>query len=109
MQPQYELAAQIPITIKNVTSTSLKDGLSISITLSATGQVVQHVNLDEIRALVAGKPVDQAESEIKGGETGLLPVAKVSTIVSPSFLHLMPFRTEHIRVIIQPMQSISNG
>ena len=104
MQQPYELAMQIPIMLgKNVTSTPSKDGLSISITLSAKGQIVQHVNLDDIRALVAGKTEDQAKSEIQGGETGLHPVETVSTVVSPSFLHLMPFRTEHIRIIIQPM------
>jgi len=104
MQQPYELAMQIPIMLgKNVTSTPSKDGLSISITLSAKGQIVQHVNLDDIRALVAGKTEDQAKSEIQGGETGLHPVVTVSTVVSPSFLHLMPFRTEHIRIIIQPM------
>ena len=104
----YMLATQLPIILSKPVSKPSKDGTSISIALSAKGQRVPKINTDDIRSLVVGKTKDQATSDIND-YTAKLGVQGVNIVVTPSFLNLMPFRSEHINIVIQPGQPPSKG
>ncbi len=98
----YILATQLPIKPQNVVVTPAKDGSSILIKLSATGRLIPRVNTQDVSAYLSGKTVDQAKSDIDSGSAGLRVVEDVKIEVSPAFLSIMPFRPEHIHVIILP-------
>ncbi|GAC1567142.1 MAG: hypothetical protein NVS3B14_12260 [Ktedonobacteraceae bacterium] len=102
MRPAFVLAMQQPITLNKVTSTASNNGSSISIDLSATGRIMPQVNTQVISAYISGKTVDQAKSDIASGNAGPGGVEDIKIEVSPSFLSIMPFRSDHIHIIVLP-------
>jgi len=102
LRPAYVLATQLPITLVKETSTSAQDGSSISIDLSATGQIMPQIDARGVSASISGKTVDQAKSDIASGNAGPLGVESITIDVSPSFLSIMPFRPERISIIEMP-------
>lgn len=109
--PPYVLATQLPVTVKVKSSTLSKDGTTLTITVDATGDIIQQVSTQEISKQVAGKSVDQAKSFIRGGQAGIKGVVDTPISIFPPFLGFMPFRPEQIHIIVQPgpAQSTPNG
>ena len=105
----YILATQVPISISNVSSTASKDGTSITITLSASGLAMLRVATQELSVNLAGKTVDQAKSAIASGDAGPRGVEDIKIEPSPSFLGIMPFRSEHIHIIVLPGTQLPKG
>ena len=111
MKPANVLLAGQPVTLSKVKSSASKDGSTLAITLNATGQTIQRVSTDDIRNALAGRSIDQAKSDITGGLAGLHGVLHTNITVSPSFLTVLPFRAEHITVILKPVSTsgVPNG
>jgi Baseplate J-like protein len=101
MSPAYALVAGQPVTFSKLKSTASKDGSTISISLSVTGQIMQHVSVDGIRNTLAGKTIGQARSDITNGVGGLHGVLNTTIVVSPGFLTILPFRADHIIIILK--------
>ncbi|HJT57698.1 MAG TPA: baseplate J/gp47 family protein [Ktedonobacteraceae bacterium] len=111
MKPANVLVAGQPVTLSKVKSTASKDGSTLAITLDATGQTIQRVSTDDLRNALAGRSIDQAKSDITGGLAGLRGVLHTNITVSPGFLTILPFRAEHITVILKPVPTsgVPNG
>lgn len=105
----YVLATQVPISISNVSSTASKDGTSISVTLSASGLAMLQVDTQELSVFLAGKTEEQAKSAIGSGDAGPRGVEVVHIDVSPAFLGIMPFRSEHIHITVSPGTQLPKG
>jgi len=92
-------------------STPSQDGKSLSVTVNATGHVVQQVPAQQISQQLAGKSVDQAQSFITSGQAGIKQVNTAPIVLFPPFLGFMPFRPEQIHIVIQPgpTKGTSNG
>ncbi len=103
-KPVSVLATQLPVDAIVTKSSSSKDGSTLSIIVTATGQIVQQYSVQDISNLVAGKGVDQAISDIKSGGAGINGVIDTRVDMFPSFLSIMPFRPEQIHIIVQPEQ-----
>jgi len=101
MKPAFVLVTQRPASISKEKVTPSADGTTLSVSWTATGQIMQKVLAQRISSLVAGQGVDQAKSDIvsKAGITG---VAVPSIDVFPPFLSIMPLRAEQIHVVVQP-------
>jgi hypothetical protein len=98
----YMLATQLPIKLAKSNLNPSKDGTSISFNLSASGQIIPLVNTQDVSMYISGKTKDQAISDIESGDAGTRGVENVTIQVSPSILSIMPFRTEHIYIIVVP-------
>ena len=116
MSPAYMLVAGQPVTLSKPKSTASKDGSSISITLNATGQIIQRVQVDNLRNALAGKTIGQARSDITNGLGGLHGVLHPTIQVWPGFLTILPFRSDHITIILKavpttppPSKGVPNG
>lgn len=105
----YTLATQMPVKLSNVTSTSAKDGSTINITLAASGLTMLQVNKQELSKYLTGKTVSQAHSDIASGNAGPSGVEDIKIEVSPSFLSIMPFRSEHIYIDVMPGAPLPKG
>jgi hypothetical protein len=116
MTPAYTLVDGQPPALSKIKSTASKDGSSISITLDATGQIVQQVSVQNIRSTLVGKTIDQARSSITNGLGGLHNVQNTTISVSPGFLTILPFRADRITIILKavpptppPTKGVPNG
>ena len=98
----YVLSTQFPITLSGVSSSSSNDGTTITITLSASGLSMLRVDTQAVSMFLTGKTKDQAISAISGGDAGPRGVETVHIEFSPSFLSIMPFRSEHIHIDVLP-------
>ena len=98
-------------TAKVTKSTPSQDGKSLSVTVGATGHVVQQVPAQQISQQLAGKSVDQAKSFINNGQAGIKEVNTTTIVLFPPFPGFMPFRPEQIHIVIQPgpAKGTSNG
>ncbi|HZU70996.1 MAG TPA: baseplate J/gp47 family protein [Ktedonobacteraceae bacterium] len=103
MQPAYMLVTGEQLKLSKIKSSPSKDGSSIAITLDATGQIIQRISTNDIRAALAGKSIGQANSDIKNGLAGLHGVLRTSIVESPGFLPMLPFRSDNITVILLPV------
>jgi hypothetical protein len=101
MKPAFVLATQRPVSVTVTKSSASPDGKTLSITVTASGQIMQRVSAKAISNLVAGKSVDQAKSVIKSG-AGINNVLDPRIYIFPPLLGIMPFRPEQIHVIVQP-------
>jgi hypothetical protein len=111
MNPPAVLATSLPVTVKVTRSTPSQDGKSLTVTVDATGHVVQQVPAQQISQQLAGKSVDQAQSFITSGQAGIKEVNTAPIVVFPPFLGFMPFRPEQIHILIQPgpVKGATNG
>jgi len=98
----YVLSTQFPTTLSGVSSSSSNDGTTITITLSASGLAMLRVDTQAVSRFIAGKTKDQAISAISVGDAGPRGVENVHIDISPSFLTIMPFRSEHIHIDVMP-------
>lgn len=98
----YTLSTQSPLHVSILKSSPSPDGKSITITMSASGLAVLHVDTQAVSAFLAGKTKDQAISAVNAGDAGPRGVEKVDITISPSFLSIMPFRPDHIRIDVIP-------
>jgi hypothetical protein len=96
----YTLSTQSP-DVKILKSSPAADGKSITITMSASGLEVLQVDSQAVSAFLAGKTKDQAISAVSAGDAGPRGVEKVDINISPSFLSIMPFRPDHIHVVVK--------
>ena len=78
------------------------NGTLLTITVDASGQVIQRIDTRIITGLIVGKTVEQARSEITGPDSGIRGVEAVKIEISPSFLTLLPLRSDNIHITIQP-------
>ncbi len=111
MKPAFVLTTQRPVNVTVTKSSASPDGTTLSITVKAAGQIMQRVAPRDISNLEAGKPINQAKSDIMGGKAGVTGVVDTRIDTFPSLLGIMPFRSEQIHVIVQPGPSTgtSNG
>jgi hypothetical protein len=109
MNPPAVLATQLP-AVKVTKSTPSQDGTSLSITVDATGHVVQQVPAQQISRQLAGKSIDQAKSFINK-QAGIKGVVYTNIVYFPPFPGFMPFRAEQIHIVVEPGPIIgtSNG
>ncbi len=98
----YTLSTQSPLHMSILKSSPSPDGKSITITMSASGLAVLHVDTQAVSAFLAGKTKDQAISAVNAGDAGPRGVEKVDITISPSFLSIMPFRSDHIHIDVIP-------
>jgi Baseplate J-like protein len=98
----YVLSTQLPVQLKVVSSSPSNDGTTITITVSASGLAMLQVDRQELSTFLAGKTKDQAISAISHGDAGPRGVENVDIEISPSFLTIMPFRSEHIHIDVMP-------
>ena len=101
MQPAFVIVPQT-VTATWTKDQASPDGTTLSITVKALGQIRQQVLGKEVSKLVAGKPVDQAKSDITGGKAGINGRIVTRIDIFPPLLGIMPFRPEQIHVIVQP-------
>ena len=92
-------------------STPSQDGKSLSVTVNASGHVVQQVPAQQISQQLAGKSVDQATTFISSRQAGITGVVTTNIMIFPPFLGFMPFRPEQIHIVIQPgpVKNATNG
>jgi hypothetical protein len=111
MNPPTVVATSLPVTVKVTKSTPSQDGKSLSVTVNATGHVVQQVPAQQISQQLAGKSVDQAQNLITSGQAEITGVVTTNIVLFPPFLGFMPFRPERIHIVIQPgpVKGASNG
>ena len=103
LNPQYTLTtAKTPVQLNNVASSSSKDGTSLTITLNAKAQTELYIDKSKLSSYLAGQPVGQAKSSLSGQDAGYPGIQNVDIVVTPSFINLMPFRPEHIQIIVLP-------
>ena len=97
------------VTPKN--NTPSQDGTTLTITVNATGHVVQQVSAQQISQQLAGKSIDEAKSFITSGQAGIKGVVATTIVHFPPFLGFMPFRAEQIHLVVQPGPTIgtTNG
>lgn len=98
----YMLSTQSPIHVSILKSSSSSDGKTITITMSASGLAVLQVNTQSVSMFLTGKTRDQAISAVSAGDAGPRGVEKVDITISPSFLSIMPFRSDNIHVNVLP-------
>ncbi len=103
MNPAFVLVTQRPVIISKEKDTPSADGTTLSVSWTATGQIMQQISAQRISSLVAGQGVDQAKSDIvsKAGITGVTD-RDPRIDIFPSFLSIMPLRAEQIHVNVQP-------
>jgi len=103
MKPASVLVTQRPVIISKGKDTPSTNGTMLSVSWTATGQIMQKVSAQRISSLVAGQGVDQAKSDIvsKAGITGVTD-RDTRIDIFPSFLSIMPLRAEQIHVNVQP-------
>ena len=111
MSPPTVVATSLPVTVKVTKSIPSQDGKSLTVTVEATGHVVQQVSAQQISQQLAGKSIDQAKSFINSGQAGIKEVNTTNIVLFPPFLGFMPFRPEQIHLVIQPgpVKGTSNG
>ncbi len=105
LSPAFVLVTQRLVIISKEKVTPSADGTTLSLSWTATGQIMQQVSAQQaqhISNVVAGKGVDQARSDITNGGAGITGVADTRIDVFPPFLSIMPLRAEQIHVIVQP-------
>jgi len=103
MNPQFTITtAKTPVQISDVVSSSSPDGTNLVITLNATGQTVPYIDTNALSSYLTGKTEDQARNGISSGDAGIHGVLTVNITFFPSFLRLMPFRPEHIHIVVWP-------
>jgi hypothetical protein len=103
MNPKYTITTdEAPVQIGNIANSRSPDGSTMTITLNASGQGVPYIDTNSLSSNLAGKTVDQAKSGIDGGEYGIQGVQNVQIAITPSFLNFLPFRSEHIHIIVRP-------
>ncbi len=105
----YVLSTQFPVTLSGVSSSPSSDGKTITITLSASGLTMLRVDTQSLSLYLTGKTVDQAYSAINTGEAGPKGVEDSKIVVSPSFLSIMPLRSEHIHIDVMPGNPLPKG
>jgi hypothetical protein len=110
MNPPAVLATQLPVAVKVTKSTPSQDGTSLSITVDATGHVVQQVPAQQISQQLTGKSIDQAKSFVNS-QAGIKGVVYTNIVYFPPFPGFMPFRAEQIHIVVEPGPIIgtSNG
>ncbi len=110
MNPPSVLTTKMPVTVKVTKSIPSQDGTNLSITVDATGHVVQQVSTQQISQQLAGKSVDEARSFITR-LAGIKGVVYTNIVIFPQFLGYMPFRADQIHIVVQPGPSIgtTNG
>ena len=96
------LATQRPVSVTVTKSTPSKDGTTLTIVVSASGQIMQRVLPHDIAKMLAGKSVNQAKSEIMNGGVGIIGATNTRIDISPPILGILPFRAEQIQVIVEP-------
>ncbi|HVU70323.1 MAG TPA: baseplate J/gp47 family protein, partial [Ktedonobacteraceae bacterium] len=107
------LAEQLPVTLANPKTSASADGTKLTISGKATGAVIKQINALAISGTLAGKNVDQASNELKTS-MARVGIQNVQITVTPSFLSFMPWRADHIQVILQatpppPANPVPNG
>ncbi len=96
----YTLSTQSPVHINILKNSPAADGKSITVTMAASGLEVLQVDTQAVSAFLAGKTKDQAVSAVSAGDAGPRGVQKVDISISPSFLSIMPFRPDHIHIVV---------
>ncbi|MDQ2714409.1 MAG: baseplate J/gp47 family protein [Chloroflexota bacterium] len=103
-QPNYALVPQQPIIIEKMKATPARDGQSIALSFTATGQIAPLLNEQEITGLLAGKPKSQAVDDLNtylaAHTGGHIDTTKTSISIQPSFFPLMPLLAGHIHIHI---------
>ena len=89
-------------TVTSKNNTPSQDGTTLTVTVNATGHVVQQVSAQQISQQLAGKSIDQAKSFITSGQAGIKGVVATTIVHFPPFLGFMPFRAEQIHLVVQP-------
>jgi Baseplate J-like protein len=105
----YALATPPHVQVNKLSGSSSKDGKTINITLSASALAVLQVDTQSLSMFLAGKTKDQATSVISDGEAGPRGVEKVDISISPAFLSIMPFRSDHIHIVVLPGTPLPKG
>lgn len=116
LHPAKMLAAQLPITLKHVQSTSSPDGRTLAISANAGGGLIPQLDPNAIASSLTNKGLSQAQSDLKNGVgiPNLTGVKNVKISIFPSFFSILPFQAGRIHVILQPDQvtsppAIKNG
>jgi Baseplate J-like protein len=111
MNPPTTVATSSPIKVVVTKSTPSQDGKSLTVTVNATGYVVQQVLVQQISQQLAGKSVDQAKSYINNGQAGITGVVATNIVLFSPFLGFMPFRADQIHIVLQPgpIKGTTNG
>ncbi len=116
MHPAKMLAAQLPVTLNQLQSTSAQDGRTLAISASASGSLIPQLDPNAIASSLTNKGTGQAQSDLKKGigTSNLTGVKDVKISIFPSFFSTLPWQAGRIRVILQPVQgtpppSIKNG
>ncbi|MEO6888976.1 MAG: baseplate J/gp47 family protein [Ktedonobacteraceae bacterium] len=103
-RPNYALVPQQPITIEKIKATPARDGQSISLSFTATGQIAPLVNEQEIIGSLSGKPKSQALDDLNAylaaHTGGHIDTTKTSINIQPGFFPLMPLLAGHIHIHI---------
>ncbi len=103
MNPPFTVTtAKSPVNVTAIAGSSSKGGTVLTITYNAVAQIVQYFNTDDLSSYLAGKTVDQAKSSIGSNDAGIQNAQNVEITVIPSFLNILPFRPDHIRIIELP-------
>jgi hypothetical protein len=111
MNPPTTVATSSPIKVTVTKSTPSQDGKSLTVTVNATGYVVQQVPVQQISQQLAGKSEDQAKSYINTGQAGITGVVTTNIALFSPFLGFMPFRADQIHIVLLPgpIKGTTNG
>ena len=111
MNPPTTVATSSPIKVTVTKIAPSQDGKSLTVTVNATGYVVQQAPAQQISQQLAGKSVDQAKSYINSGQAGIKGVVTTNIVLFSPFLGFMPFRADQIHIVLQPgpIEGTTNG
>jgi hypothetical protein len=103
-RPASIVATQLPLTLSNVQTTPSQDGNSLVIRAQANSQIIPLLDQQDLSNKLASKGLGDAKTILTSGVlTGQIGVKDVQISVWPSFMSFLPFRSEQIQIITQPI------
>ena len=102
-RPQFTLVPQQALVFDKLKTSTAKDGTSLALSFTATGQIMSKITQDQVRSIVAGKRTGDAVGYLKSSTGELHNIQNVKIKVSPDFFPWVPFWSERINVIFQPV------
>ncbi|MBA2284120.1 MAG: baseplate J/gp47 family protein [Ktedonobacteraceae bacterium] len=105
-RPNYALVPQQPIIIEKIKATPSRDGQSISLSFTATGQIAPLINEQEISTLLSDRfknksqALDDLNAYLAAHSGGRINTTRTSISIQPDFYPWMPLFTGHIHVHI---------
>ncbi|MGB8348687.1 MAG: baseplate J/gp47 family protein, partial [Ktedonobacteraceae bacterium] len=103
----YELIPQQSVKIVYAPHSPKYVGKTLSLSFTASGQIVPQVSIDQIRGIVSGKSLASARAALLSQHGGIAAIQDVTITVYPAFVGWVPFWQQHINVTFKTASPVS--